>query len=257
MANRERFSIRHRIGSINFISASPRDAAGGLIELALDPNVTSAHVHLANAYTIALADMDEGYRNALSDQALNFPDGKPLGWASRIKGHKTPLIQVRGPQLFLDVMELGLERNVRHFLLGSTPQVLSLLETNLKKMFPDIEIVGTISPPFRKLSENELEIQDREIRESGAHIVWVGLGTPKQDFEVLRLAGTVAAVSVAIGAAFDFSAGTLPQAPAWMRAVGLEWFFRLIKEPRRLWRRYLIGNLQFIRSTFFRKGSKE
>ncbi len=247
MTTLERLPIRHRIGDINFVRATPKEAACEIVQFALRTNPTGAHVHLANAYTIALASRDLQYRSVLSDTAINFPDGKPIGWVSRFKGHNMPLQQVRGPQLFLDVMAEGIDSGVRHFLLGSTPEVLSLLEAKLKQLFPELQIAGTMSPPFRQPTDEELAHRDHTLRESGAHIVWVGLGTPKQDHEVERLAETISAVSIAIGAAFDFVAGTQREAPNYMRNMGMEWLFRLLTEPRRLWRRYLIGNFRFLR----------
>lgn len=124
--------------------------------------------------------------------------------------------------------------------------MLVKLQQNLEARFPGVEIVGTYSPPFRSLSEAELDAQDELILRSGADIVWVGLGTPKQDHEVRRLADSLHVTACAVGAAFDFTAGTKREAPKWMTRVGLEWTFRLISEPRRLWKRYLIGNFVFL-----------
>jgi N-acetylglucosaminyldiphosphoundecaprenol N-acetyl-beta-D-mannosaminyltransferase len=170
-----------------------------------------------------------------------------LQWVSALADHSPKLQQVRGPAFFEQAIDAGRAAGLRHYLLGSTVEVLEKLTQNLHDRYPGAEIVGAESPPFRPLSEAECREQDARILASGANIVWVGLGTPKQDFEARRLAQSIPVVALAIGAAFDFSAGTLNEAPKWMRAVGLEWAFRLIKEPRRLWRRYLIGNVRFIR----------
>jgi N-acetylglucosaminyldiphosphoundecaprenol N-acetyl-beta-D-mannosaminyltransferase len=158
------------------------------------------------------------------------------------------LRQIRGPQLFLDVFDAGRDHAVSHYLLGSTPEVLQKLEANLRTLYPGVNISGSESPPFRKLTSAERRAQDERILQSGAEIVWVGLGTPKQDFEVQRLADVLPVVSIAIGAAFDFTAGTLQQAPEWMTRTGLEWGFRFMKEPRRLWRRYVFGNVRFLKA---------
>ncbi|WP_374209944.1 WecB/TagA/CpsF family glycosyltransferase [Pseudarthrobacter raffinosi] len=200
-------------------------------------------VHLINAYSVALADSDSEYRQSLSGAFCNFPDGKPLSWATALS--RTPLSQVRGPKIFEDAMSQGRARGVRHFLLGSTPETLEALQSSLESRYAGVQIVGSESPPFRTLSEEELTDQDSRIRGLNPHIVWVGLGTPKQDYEVARLAKS-GFLAVAVGAAFDFSAGTKPEAPAWMTKVGVEWVFRLASEPRRLWRRYLFGNLRFM-----------
>lgn len=153
---------------------------------------------------------------------------------------------MRGPQLFLDVFDVGRQHGIRHFLLGSSPEVLDRLQDNLLKKYPGCDIVGIESPPFRPLSESELELQDRRIAATGPDIVWVGLGTPKQDWEAQRLASSIGATTIAVGAAFDFAAGTVREAPKWIRTIGFEWFFRLCSQPRRLWRRYLVGNSKFL-----------
>lgn len=232
------------VGPIEFMASSRHEAAQFIVELA--KSKTGRHIHLANAYTVALADKSMDYRGVLARPALNLPDGKPLSWISALSGHNPLLEQVRGPQLFLDTFDKGRRSGTKHFLLGSTPEVLEALETNLCARFPGVLIAGTESPPFRPLTESELEDQDRRILDSGADIVWVGLGTPKQDFEAQRLALRLPVVAVAIGAAFDFAAGSAREAPGWMSRVGLEWVFRFICEPRRLWRRYLFGNVRFL-----------
>jgi len=244
-------AIRHEsqwVGPVEFVSSDPGRASAHVIAVALQR--AGVHVHLANAYTVALADRSAEYRDVLAEPALNFPDGKPIGWVSKIKQHSPQLEQVRGPQLFLDVFDEGRQLGIKHFLLGSTPEVLSQLTANLERDFPGVDIVGVVSPPFRALTAAELASQDEQIMASGAHIVWVGLGTPKQDIEAKRLATLLPVTAVAIGAAFDFAAGTLSEAPVWMRTAGLEWLHRFASEPRRLWRRYIFGNARFLKAAF-------
>lgn len=239
----------HWVGPVEFLASNRHHAVLYILNLAKAG--VSRHIHLANAYTVALADKSAEYRQVLSQPAINFPDGKPIGWVSAMNRHNPRLEQVRGPQLFLDTFDHGRRFGTKHFLLGSTPQVLGALETNLKTRFPGVQIAGTDSPPFRPLSEDELRDQDERIRASGADIVWVGLGTPKQDFEAQRLATKLPIVAIAIGAAFDFAAGTAREAPRWMTSLGLEWVFRFACEPRRLWRRYFFGNARFLSAAFF------
>lgn len=228
---------------MKFKPKGPNAASRYVVDLAL--NRRCAHVHLANAYTIALADRDDTYRQ-LINEGIVFADGKPITWFSRL-AHQTPVIQqVRGPQLFLDVLDVGRSYGVRHFLLGSTDRVLEQLRGRLADRFPGLEIVGSYSPPFRPLTAEEIEYQDAMIRQSNADVVWVALGTPKQDIEAARVALSTGLPAIAIGAAFDFAAGTLRVAPTWMQRGGLEWLFRLASEPRRLWRRYLFGNVRFV-----------
>jgi len=205
-------------------------------------------VHLCNAYTLALADQHPDFRSLLQRSRLNFPDGKSVVWANRLvhHGQNLPRDRIYGPDLFLDVLSAGQDTGVRHYLLGSTASVLADLEAELRRRFPAAAIVGTESPPFRALTDLESQEQADRIAASGAQVVWVGLGTPKQDWEAAALAQRVPAVFCAVGAAFDFVAGHKKQAPAWMQQRGLEWTFRLASEPRRLWRRYLFGNARFV-----------
>lgn len=239
-------NITQSIGPLELKVTTPGDAVRALLSMTNEDR-RGRHVHLANAYTVALADEDSAYRSTLSGDAINFPDGKHLAVVSRIRRDQPRLQQVRGPQLFLDTFDQGRQRGTRHYLLGSTDEVLGLLQRRLRTEFPGVEIVGAESPPFRPLTAAELAAQDDRVRASRADIVWVGLGTPKQDIECRRIASELPVVAVAVGAAFDFAAGTLRTAPKWMRAVGLEWLHRLLSEPRRLWRRYLFGNARFIR----------
>ena len=201
-------------------------------------------VHLLNAYSVSQTRRDSALRAVLTDATANFPDGKPLSLLTRFT--RRPLLQVRGPKLFGDAMDLGRAYGLKHFLLGNTDETLVLLRNELESRYPGVHIVGVYSPPFRDLTKAEGSAQDELIRRSGAHITWVGLGTPKQDFEASRLAAALPGVTVAIGAAFDFVAGTKREAPAWITHIGMEWLFRFATEPRRLWRRYLIGNLMFL-----------
>lgn len=227
-----------------FCISTPTDAAEFATNVARY-TTGGSDFHFLNAYSIALADSDGEYRKCLAKATYNFPDGKPISVLSRFRS--TQITQVRGPKFFEDVMNVGRRCGIRHYLLGSTPATLLQLQTSLERRYPGVEIVGAFSPPFRAMEPEERAEQDDRIRASGAHLVWVGLGTPKQDFEAARLA-TEGFHAVAIGAAFDFSAGTKAEAPAWLSKVGLEWLFRFASEPRRLWRRYLLGNLIFLRA---------
>ncbi|MCX8496119.1 MAG: WecB/TagA/CpsF family glycosyltransferase [Akkermansiaceae bacterium] len=200
---------------------------------------------MANAYTIALADREDAYRR-LINQGVAFADGRPVIWFSRLTRQTPEIQQVRGLDLFLDVLDVGRSSGVRHFLLGSTDEVLARLRASLAERFEGLEIAGSYSPPFRALTAEEIADQDELIRQSDADIVWVGLGTPKQDIEARRLTMSTARPAIAVGAAFDFASGALPIAPIWMQRSGLEWAFRLASEPRRLWRRYLFGNVRFV-----------
>lgn len=238
-------AARVTFGDVPIVASTPSAAVAEVLRVA--PGLRQGeHVHLANAYTIALADTDAGLSSVLSS-GVCLPDGKPLTWLSRLRRRDARLVQTRGPQFFLDVIDRGRSIGIRHYLLGGSEQTLARLERQLRARYPGVEITGAYSPPFRALTEDEVAMQDAAIRASGAQVVWVGLGTPKQDFECARIASTMPVIAAAVGAAFDFTAGNLRRAPRWMSWIGLEWLHRLIQEPRRLWRRYLFGNLRFLR----------
>lgn len=236
------------VGFVPFVARAPREAAQDLVDAAVRPGRTRGeHLHLANAYSIALADQEERLGATFSDaNGWNLPDGKPVMWVSALRGDEDRLHQVRGPQFMLDVADLGRGSGLKHYLLGGSQQTLELLVENLEDLYPGIEIVGSFSPPFRTPSDDELVERDAAIAASGAQVVWVGLGTPKQDYEALRLAESLPVVAVAVGAAFDFAAGTLKPAPEWVGAIGFEWLWRMLSEPRRLWRRYTFGSARFV-----------
>jgi N-acetylglucosaminyldiphosphoundecaprenol N-acetyl-beta-D-mannosaminyltransferase len=203
-------------------------------------------IHLCNAYTLALADERPDLASSLEGAALNLPDGTPLAWIARRRGIPD-CTRVYGPDLMCDVLDRGRSSDLGHYLYGSTPEVLAALEQRIGERWPGARIVGSESPPFRDITDDELDASLRSARTRGADIVWVGMGTPKQDLLVRRMAELDDATYVAVGAAFDFIAGTKKQAPAWMQRAGLEWLFRLLTEPRRLGRRYLVYNAKFLR----------
>ncbi|MFJ5954511.1 WecB/TagA/CpsF family glycosyltransferase [Paenarthrobacter sp. NPDC092416] len=227
-----------KFAGVPFSSSTP-DQAVDIIIGRVRAGGPAADIHFLNAYSIALAETDSSFRKCVSESALNFPDGKPISVLHR------RLHQVRGPGLFEAVMSRGRDVGLRHYLLGSTDETLRKLQLSLEARYPGVQIVGSFSPPFRNMSSEELDAQDDQIRASGAEIVWVGLGTPKQDYEAARLA-SVGIMSAAVGAAFDFSAGTKPVSPRWVTAIGFEWLHRLLSEPRRLWKRYAWGNVVFL-----------
>jgi N-acetylglucosaminyldiphosphoundecaprenol N-acetyl-beta-D-mannosaminyltransferase len=212
-------------------------------------------VHFANAYNVALADSDPAYAALLAAGDLVFTDGLPVAWAGGLlhRDLRSRWTRVYGPDVLAGVLEKSDLRNVRHYFLGATPETLDALVTRVQARWPAAVIAGFESPPFRQASAEELVERDQRIIESGASLVWVGLGTPKQDLEVRRLADSVPVMALAVGAAFDFLAGTKAQAPLWMQRAGLEWAFRLATEPRRLTRRYLWGNPRFVLAAIRRR----
>lgn len=187
------------------------------------------------------AVFDPAFRALLNGADVNATDGMPLVWALRSFGYRGQQ-RVYGPNLTLAICRQAAELGHPIFLYGGRDEILEILQRNLKGMFPKLQIAGAYAPPFRPLTAEEDRSVTEQIRESGAKIVFVGIGTPKQDRWMAEHADELPGlVMFAVGAAFDFHAGRVKQAPAWMQRSGLEWFFRLLMEPRRLWKRYILN----------------
>lgn len=204
-------------------------------------------IHFCNAYNVALASRDRDYADLLNGGDYVFSDGVPITWVGR-RTHASLAStweRVYGPDVMRGVLARSTDDGPLHYLLGGSPQTLAALGQQIAGACPRARIVGAESPPFRRAAREELAARDARIRASGATLVWVGLGTPRQDVEVRRIADALPVTALAVGAAFDFLAGTKPQAPRWMQRNGLEWAFRLGSEPRRLGRRYAWGNSVF------------
>ncbi len=204
------------------------------------------YVCVSTVHGIMESQRDEAVRRTLNSSGLTTPDGMPLVWISRLRGHRH-VRRVYGPDLMLAVCERSVAKGYRHYLYGGRPGVAEALKARLERRFPGLQIVGLESPPFEPLTpEQDAEAVGR-INAARPDIVWVGMSTPKQDLWAAEHVGRLSApVIIAVGAAFDFVSGRKRQAPRWMRQSGLEWLFRLIQEPRRLWRRYLIYNPLFV-----------
>jgi N-acetylglucosaminyldiphosphoundecaprenol N-acetyl-beta-D-mannosaminyltransferase len=184
------------------------------------------------------------FREIMNSADLVTPDGMPLVWALRLLGarHAT---RVYGPDLMLHILEAAAREGLPVGFYGADPRTLGMLTENVRRRVPALRIAYAFSPPFCPLEREEDESIVREIEASGARILFVGLSTPKQERWMAAHRGRVDAVMLGVGAGFDFLAGTKPQAPRWMMRAGLEWLFRLLTEPRRLWRRYLRHNPRF------------
>ncbi|WP_375686960.1 WecB/TagA/CpsF family glycosyltransferase [Pseudooceanicola sp. LIPI14-2-Ac024] len=196
------------------------------------------YICVRDVHGVIACQRDATLKEVHNRSFLTVADGMPMVWAIRRDGHDMPG-RVYGPDLMLNVLAAGLDGRRRHFLYGSTPEVLALLREKLSDRFPGVEIVGAYSPPFRALTEEEEDGIATVINDARPDIVWVGLGTPKQELWMGAMRDRLdAPMLIGVGAAFDFHAGLKPQAPGWMQQRGLEWLFRLSTEPRRLWRRY-------------------
>lgn len=205
----------------------------------------SRYVCLCNAHSLVTARQDEAFGRIVREADLATPDGAPVAWMMRRLGGAGQA-RINGPDLMWAYCAAAARKGEPIFLYGGTEATLAALRRRLAAAFPDLRIAGALSPPFRALSDEEDRAVIAAINASGAKTVWVGLGCPKQERWMAGHRGRVHAVMIGVGAAFDYHAGTLPRAPAWMRRTGLEWLFRLACEPRRLWKRYLVTNTLFI-----------
>jgi N-acetylglucosaminyldiphosphoundecaprenol N-acetyl-beta-D-mannosaminyltransferase len=214
--------------------------------------MTAAAVNL-----VMCADEDPHVRTAVLGATLAVPDGQPLVWALRALGH-AHATRVYGPDLMARFCARAAHSGTPMYLYGGrSPEALLLLEERLRERFAGLAIVGGFSPPFREESADEEARVIEEIDSSGAEVVWVGTGQPKQEKWMAHMRGRLSApLLVGVGAAFDFHAGLISQAPSWMQRNGLEWTYRLSREPRRLWRRYAQRNPRFI-AGFLRQYARE
>ena len=204
------------------------------------------NVAVTGMHGIMEAQHDPEFKSILNAADLVVPDGMPLVWLSRFRGR--PLARrVYGPDLMLEVCHKTASTSCSHFLVGGAPGVADRLATVLMHRFPGLVIAGTCSPPFQPLTENQEQDLVATINRAAPDILWVGFSTPKQEQWMHRHRDRLkAAVLLGVGAAFDIHTGTRRQAPRWMRENGWEWLFRLLQEPKRLWRRYLIYGPQFL-----------
>lgn len=206
------------------------------------------YICVCNVHAVMAAGEDPELRSALLRSSINVPDGQPLVWALRALGHHLDA-RVYGPELMSRACARAAGSGQRLYLYGGRNQgALVQLALNLRQRHPGIKIVGGYSPPHRPLTDEERVAVVREINASKADVVWVGIGVPKQEKWMAEMRPTLRApVLIGVGAAFDFHAGLVPQAPSWMQELGLEWTYRLAQEPRRLWRRYTRYNPRFVR----------
>jgi exopolysaccharide biosynthesis WecB/TagA/CpsF family protein len=200
---------------------------------------------------LAVHGLIEGYRNTDLKHQINsidliVPDGQPVRWAMNWF-YKTRLKdRVYGPTLTLHVLQAAAQKNIPVFFYGSQQLTLNKLQENLLRQFPNLNIVGMQADRFRESTQEEKELDRKKIISSGAQLVFVGRGCPRQERWVAENKNYLPAVLLAVGAAFDFHAGTVKQAPIWIQRRGLEWMYRLVQEPGRLWKRYLTTNSYFI-----------
>ena len=203
------------------------------------------YICVSNVHTTVTAWKDEAYRAVQNGGILAIPDGGPLSSTGRKRGF-AKMRRVTGPDYMLKTIALGLPQGWRHYFYGSTPETLEKMEKALREEYPDIQIAGMYSPPFRALSAEEDGTIVEKINEAAPDFVWVGLGAPKQEIWMHDHQGRVQGLMVGVGAAFDYTAGNISRAPQWMQKHNLEWLYRLMQDPKRLFKRYFVTNTTYI-----------
>jgi N-acetylglucosaminyldiphosphoundecaprenol N-acetyl-beta-D-mannosaminyltransferase len=205
----------------------------------------SRAIFAANVHTVMEAHDDRQFREYVNAADLVTPDGMPLVWSLRLQGLRAAC-RVYGPDLTETVLAAAEAERIPVGFFGGSEAVLALLVDKVRDRFPELPVVYHVAPPFRSLTEEEDAAVVADIARSGARILFVGLGCPKQECWIAQHRNRIPAVMLGVGAAFDFLAGTKAQAPGWMQSIGLEWMFRFFTEPRRLWKRYTKHNPRFL-----------
>jgi len=236
-------SKRVNIVGIEIDQLNEEDAINWLIKLS--DRSERGYVCFVNAHSVVTAQTDNNLKIALTESTLNCPDGVSVSKLMNVLGAKSQK-RVGGPDFMLHLCSSVQAVNKKVFLYGNTQDTLDEVRRRILNDYPDLDIVGAISPPFRELTDAEINDDISIINSSGADFLFVSLGCPKQEIWMNKNYLKIHAISLGFGAAFDFYSGKINRAPAWMRESGLEWFHRLISDPRRLWKRYLVTNTLYL-----------
>ena len=200
---------------------------------------------VSNVHTTVMSYDDESYCAVQNGGIMAIPDGGPLSSVGRKRGF-TQMERTTGPDYLKEILDISVEEGYRHFFYGSTEETLEKLKVHLEKEYPGLQIAGMYSPPFRALSLEEDKEMIAMINAGNADFVWIGLGAPKQARWMSEHKGVIKGLMVGVGAAFDYLAGNIERAPMWMQKANLEWLYRLLQEPQRLFKRYFYTNTKFI-----------
>lgn len=203
------------------------------------------YICVSNVHTTVMSYENEEYRKIQNGAAMALPDGAPLSSYSRRKGYKQAQ-RVTGPDLMLELFAISKEKGYRHYFYGATEETLQSMKEVLERDYPGIQIAGMYAPPFRALTPQEDAQIVAKINESRPDFIWIGLGAPKQEEWMYQHMGQLQGVLIGVGAGFDYLAGYIKRAPRWMQRMSLEWLYRLLQDPKRLWRRYFTSNVKFI-----------
>lgn len=207
---------------------------------------------VSNVHTTVMAYEDNAYRTVQNGGIMAIPDGGPLSTVGKRRGHKE-MCRTTGPSYMGEIFKISAEKEYSHYFYGSTEETLKKLKEALHKEYPGLKIAGMYSPPFRAMTEEEDKQVIETINASNADFVWVGLGAPKQEIWMANHQGKVNGFMVGVGAGFDYFAGNIERAPEWMQKCNLEWFYRLLQDPKRLFGRYWHTNTRFIWNAVIRR----
>ncbi|MBR1470746.1 MAG: WecB/TagA/CpsF family glycosyltransferase [Lachnospiraceae bacterium] len=236
-------SMRSPVLGVDYTTANITEVAEYLIGHVKE--LSGKYICFSNVHTTVMAADDPGYKEILNHSAMTFPDGAPVAKCIREAGY-AEAERVAGPDLMAELFRQSMGSGRKHYFYGSTEKTIQKLRENLEKNYPWMEIVGMVSPPFRELTEEEDAEVVAKINESGADFIWIGLGAPKQEKWMRIHAGKLRGVMLGVGAGFDFHAGTIRRAPVLIQKLGLEWLYRLVQNPGRLFKRYFITNTKFL-----------
>lgn len=206
-------------------------------------DLSGKYICVSNVHTTVMSYDDPEYMNIQNSAVLRLPDGKPLSIVEKQRGHKEA-DRVTGPDL---MTELFKDSNLKHYFYGSSQKTLDTLKEKLTEKYPNIKISGMYSPPYRELTEEENKEVIKMINESDSDIIWIGLGAPKQEKWMYNHQGQIKGLMIGVGAGFDFHAGNIKRAPKWMQKCALEWLYRLIQNPKKLFKRYMTTNFKFMK----------
>lgn len=205
-----------------------------------------SYICVSNVHTTVMSYESEHYRTVQNSAAMALPDGGPLSKYSRFAGFRNAE-RVTGPDLMVELFRISAQKGYRHFFYGSTQETLDDMRTALRRDYPGMVVAGMYAPPFRPLTEEEDQKIIALINDARPDFIWVGLGAPKQEEWMYDHRGALNAVSVGVGAGFDYLAGHIRRAPRIMQALCLEWLYRLLQDPKRLWKRYVTTNVKFLK----------
>ncbi len=214
--------------------------------------LSGKYICLSNVHTTVMAHEDPDYCDVQNGAAIVFPDGAPIARILRHRGFSRAE-RVAGPDLMRAMFISAMDGGISMYFYGSSEETIRLLEKNIRSTYPGIDIRGFESPPFRQLTPEEDREAIERINNSGADIVWIGLGAPKQEKWMRDHKDVIKPLMIGVGAGFDFHAGTIKRAPEWIQSIGMEWLYRLFQDPRRLVRRYVITNIKFMWYMFTKK----